>query len=62
MLPSGMKILINTLKTYDFQGNDISTGFVPNYEVDFYDCYKTTDPQQLLDCMMNTINSALQRL
>jgi C-terminal processing protease CtpA/Prc len=59
-LPSGLFVTINTLKTFDFKGNDISSGFSPDYKVDFYDCYKTTDPQQLLDCMMNTINSALQ--
>jgi C-terminal processing protease CtpA/Prc len=60
-LPSGLKVMINTAKTYDFQGNDISTGFPPDYEVDFYDCYKTTEPQQLIDCLMNKINSALSR-
>ena len=60
-LPSGMQVSVNTLKTFDFQGNDISAGFTPNYEVDFYDCYKTTEPQQLIDCLMDRINDALKK-
>lgn len=47
-LPSGVKIGINTAKTYDFRDKDVSSGFLPNYECDFSDIYKTSDIKELL--------------
>ncbi len=36
------------MKTYDFNHNDVSNGFSPNYEYDFSDFYKTSDATQIL--------------
>jgi C-terminal processing protease CtpA/Prc len=47
-LPSGIDVLINTIKTYDFRGQDISSGFLPDYEYDFSEIYKITDHQEML--------------
>ncbi len=54
-LPSGLKVSINTTKTYDFQGNDISSGFLPNYEYDFSEFYKTEDPNEMLSKFVKII-------
>lgn len=47
-LPSGLLVRINTKKTYDFQNRNVSSGFSPDYEYDFSDFYKTSDPKELL--------------
>jgi len=45
-LPSALKVRINTDKTYDYQWNDVSSGFPPYYEYDFLELYKINDPQK----------------
>ena len=45
---SGMQVFINSTKTYDYKGNNISTGFVPEYDYDFSDFYKIEDKQKML--------------
>jgi len=57
-LPSGMEVLINTTKSYDFQGRDISSGFPPDYEYDFSDIYKITDPQEMLGKIIEVIKES----
>jgi C-terminal processing protease CtpA/Prc len=59
-LPSGIVAFINSAKTYDFRGNDISSGIAPHYYIDFYDCYLTDNPQQLLDCLFKKIYNAVK--
>jgi len=54
-LPSGIDVMINTTKTYDFQGRDISSGFPPDYEYDFSDVYKINDPQEMLGKLIEVI-------
>ena len=54
-LPSGIEILINTTKSYDFQGRDISSGFSPDYEYDFSEIYKINDPQAMLSKIIEVI-------
>ena len=54
-LPSGMQVMLNTTKTYDFHGRDISSGFPPNYEYDFSEIYKITDPQEMLNKLIEVI-------
>jgi carboxyl-terminal processing protease len=43
-LPSGIEVLINTCKSYDYKGRDISSGIKPDYQCDFADIYKTGQP------------------
>ncbi|MTK52079.1 S41 family peptidase [Paludibacter sp.] len=39
-LPSGIEVRINTCKSYDYQGRDISSGITPDYEYNFSDLYQ----------------------
>ncbi|WP_293049549.1 S41 family peptidase [Paludibacter sp.] len=43
-LPSGIEVLINTCKTFDYRGRDVSSGITPDYERDFSDIYKIGKP------------------
>ncbi len=54
-LPSGIKVFINTTKTYDFQGNDISSGISPDYEYDFSEFYKTGNPNEMLSKFIQVV-------
>jgi C-terminal processing protease CtpA/Prc len=54
-LPSGLEVRINTEKTYDYKGNDVSSGFVPDYEYDFSEIYKKNDPQEMLSKLIEMI-------
>ena len=45
---SGMEVYINTTKTYDYKNNEISTGFIPEYDYDFSEFYKIEDNQEML--------------
>jgi hypothetical protein len=54
-LPSGMEVFIETQKTYNVKQEDVSMGMEPHHYIDFYDCYKTDNPQQLLDCLLKKI-------
>jgi Periplasmic protease len=54
-LPSGFVIHINTDKTYDYHGNDISSGISPDYEYDFSDFYKTKDGGEMLNKFVKVI-------
>ncbi|MCL2131810.1 MAG: S41 family peptidase [Lentimicrobiaceae bacterium] len=54
-LPSGIEVIINTTKTFDFRGNDISSGFPPDYEYDFLEIHKITDPQKMLSKLIEVI-------
>ena len=54
-LPSGIEVLINTIKTYDFRGQDISSGFLPDYEYDFSEIYKIENPNEMLNKFIKVI-------
>jgi len=54
-LPSGIDVMINTTKTYDFRGQDISSGFPPDYEYDFSEIYKINNPQEMLRKLIEVI-------
>jgi len=56
-LPSEIEILINTTKTYDFQGRDVSSGFTPDFEYDFSSIYQITDPKKMLDEIIEVIKA-----
>jgi len=47
-LKSGIEVFINTGKTYDFKGIDVSSGIVPDHECDFTDFYKAKNPFEVL--------------
>ena len=55
VLPSGIEVLINTMKTYDFRGIDTSSGFPPDYEYDFSEIYKIENPQEMLRRLIEVI-------
>jgi len=54
---SGAQIFINTTKTYDYKNNEISTGFVPEYDYDFSELYKIEDKQEMLLKFIEIIKS-----
>ncbi|MDR2979109.1 MAG: hypothetical protein LBV02_01505 [Bacteroidales bacterium] len=54
-LPSGIEVLINTTKSYDFRGQDISSGFPPDYEFDFSEIFKINDQQEMLGRLIHEI-------
>jgi C-terminal processing protease CtpA/Prc len=60
-LKSGAQVFINTTKTYDYKGNEISTGFVPEYDYDFSDLYKIEDKQEMLSKFIEIIKSFEQK-
>ena len=47
-LSSGLVVIINVCKTYDYKGNDVSSGISPDYEYDFSEFYKTEDANEML--------------
>ncbi len=54
-LASGLVVRINTQKTYDYQNRDISSGFMPDYEYDFSEFYKTEDSNEVLSKFVKVI-------
>jgi hypothetical protein len=46
---------MNVVKTYDYQGKDISSGFSPDYEYDFSEFYKTENPSEILSKFIKKI-------
>ena len=54
-LPSGIEVMINTVKAYDIQGRDVSSGFPPDYEYDFSEIYKINDRQEMLGKLIEVI-------
>lgn len=59
-LPSGIKIFINTLRTYDYLGNETSAGIKPDYTVDLDDLYLTEKPGLFLKKLIKTVNETLK--
>lgn len=59
-LPSGLEIMVETGKFYNFQKEDISTGLKPEYFIDFFDCYETLQMDELLNCISEKIKNALK--
>jgi len=54
-LPSELTVKINTVKTYDFNGNDVSSGFPPDYECDFSEIHKITDQKKMLSRLIEVV-------
>jgi len=54
-LPSGLLVRINTKKTYDFNNQNVSSGFPPDYTYDFSDFYKTSDTNEVLSSFIEVI-------
>ena len=47
-LPSGIKAMINIGKCYDFDNQDASSGFSPDYELDLYELWQTKSRKKVL--------------
>ena len=47
-LPSGIKAMINIGKCYDFDNQDASSGFSPDYEVDLFELWQTKSRKKVL--------------
>ncbi len=56
-LPSGISVMINTMRTFDIDGNETSQGINPDQTIDFYDCYRTEREDVLFDCIFEKINA-----
>ena len=46
-LPSGLIVRFNTWRTFSPDGTETSYGFDPDVQLDFFDCYKATEPEEL---------------
>jgi len=57
VLPSGMRVFINSAKTFDTNGNDISSGIKPDYEYDFSEFYNIKNPQDRLKKFIEVIKN-----
>ena len=60
VLPSGMKIYINTVKTYDLQGRDVSSGYTPDYEMDFSSLNEIESSDELLQKLIKAITEKIK--
>lgn len=47
-LPSGITVFINTSKTINLKGEDVSSGIKPDIDYDFSDFYHTNNKESLL--------------
>lgn len=56
-LNSGIKILINTTRSFDFNGNYITQGYTPVYEYDFSEMLKISDIDERLSKLIQVIKS-----
>lgn len=54
-LPSGIKLMINTGKMYDFENHDVSSGFNPDFNVDLSECYKAKSKKEILNNLIPII-------
>ncbi|MDR0811060.1 MAG: S41 family peptidase, partial [Paludibacter sp.] len=54
-LLSGITVIINTGKTYNSSGYDVSSGIPPDYEYDFSEFYKTGNKQEMLSKFIKVI-------
>lgn len=60
-LPSGMKFYVDTYKTSNTKGVDISRGIKPDYSCDFSDIYLTLSPKERLRRYIDTIKQQTGR-
>ncbi|MDD2635523.1 MAG: S41 family peptidase [Bacteroidales bacterium] len=56
-LNSGIKILINTTRSFDFEGNYITQGYTPVYDFDFSEILKISDNNEKLLKLIQVIES-----
>ncbi|MDR1544017.1 MAG: hypothetical protein LBS50_06355 [Prevotellaceae bacterium] len=54
-LPSGINVFINTSKTFNAKGQDVSSGIKPDYQYDFSEIYKIENPQKRLEKFIEVI-------
>ncbi|MBR5081733.1 MAG: hypothetical protein IKX35_04730, partial [Bacteroidales bacterium] len=54
-LPSGIKAMINIGKCYDFDNQDASSGFSPDYELDMYELWQTKSRKKVLAKLIDII-------
>lgn len=59
-LPSGLKVMINGGKVYDFDLNDVSSGFTPDYNVNLSSYYKTYSRKKLLENLIDVISKLVE--
>ena len=57
ILPSEMRVFINSSKTFDTNGKDISSGIKPDYEYDFSEFYNIKNPQERLKKFIEVIKN-----
>ena len=57
VLPSGIKAMINIGRCYDFENQEVSYGFSPDYELDLFDLYKTRSRKNELASLVRIIES-----
>ena len=55
-----MRISINTVKTYDLQGRDISSGFTPDYKMDFSSLNEIESSDELLQKLIKAITEKIK--
>ncbi|MEJ5268457.1 MAG: S41 family peptidase [Bacteroidales bacterium] len=56
-LNSGIKILINTTRSFDFNGNYVTQGYTPVYDYDFSEILKISDNNEKLLKLIQVIKS-----
>ena len=56
-LDSGITIMINTTRSYDFEGNYITKGYVPSFDYDFSEILKIADDNERLSKLIEVIKS-----
>jgi len=56
-LDSGLNVFINTSKTYNIKGQDVSSGIKPDYEYDFSNFYNIKNPQERLKKFIEVIKN-----
>lgn len=57
VLPSGIKVMINTGKCYDFKNQDVSSGFPPDYELDLYDLFRSGSHDKVFKRLIDVIHN-----
>lgn len=56
-LQSGIKAMINIGKCYDFDNQDVSSGFLPDHELDLYELWQTKSRKKVLAKLIDIIST-----
>ncbi len=57
VLPSGIKAMINIGRCYNFENQEVSSGFPPDYELDLFDLFYPKSRRKLFTELINIIHS-----